>query len=191
MYLSSRLDMITKSHIGRSQVGLDLRFYHRNILYPYNKPYCISLFNNIYWVKLYFDQIQHILILTYVWSLPIFVWEYMNRGNRTTIPYNEDMSARLISIHNDWPLSFLFSACHTIPMVPLQITLYFAHICTLSKVRCGIKLRQSAFKSLNFKIFVSLLAIAVLYFLTIFINSNELFLMLFWAYVYFVVFLIE
>ena len=60
---------------------------------------------------------------------------------------------------------FCFSACHTIPMVPLQITLYFAHICTLSKVRCGIKRMQSAFKSLNFKIFVSLLAITVLYFL--------------------------
>ena len=66
---------------------------------------------------------------------------------------------------------FLFSACHNLPMVPLQITLYFAHICTLSGVRCGIKLRQSAFKSLNFKIFVSLLAITVLYFLWWFIQT--------------------
>ena len=98
--------------------------------------------------------------------MPNFVWKCMNRGNRTMIPYNEDTSGRLSSIHNDWPLSFFcFSACHTIPMVPLQITLYFAHICTLSKVRCGIKPMQSAFKSLNFKILVSLLAITVLYLL--------------------------
>ena len=143
--ITTRLDMITKSHIGKS--------------------YCISLFNNIYQAKLYFDQIQHIYILTYVWSLPNFVWKCMNRGNRTMIPYNEDTSGRLSSIHNDWPLSFFyFSACHNLPMVPLQITLYFAHMCTLSGVRCGIKLRQSAFKSLNFKIFVSLLGITVLYF---------------------------
>ena len=81
-------------------------------------------------------------------------------------PYYEDMSGRLSSVHNDWPLSFF---------VFLRVTPYqwfhfkslctLAHICTLSKVRCGIKRMQSAFKSLNFKIFVSLLAITVLYFL--------------------------
>ena len=40
--------------------------------------------------------------------MPNFVWKCMNRGNRTMIPYNEDTSGRLSSIHNDWPLSFLF-----------------------------------------------------------------------------------
>ena len=132
----------------------------------YGKPYCISLFNNNYQAKLYFDQIKHIKILTYVRWLPNVEWKYMNKGNRTIGPYNEDMSGRLSSIHSDWPLSFCFSACHnTIPMVPPQLTLYFAHICTLSKVRCGRRLMQYAFKSLNFDVFVSLLAITVLYFL--------------------------